>query len=88
MTVLQNQLRNLRLAFTKFPRKGHSPTDAAVVFRSKQFFEMRGHVYERLNGVLEEDVREEYLEALSVVIDAYKRSSGDISCIQNELKKL
>ena len=88
MTIIQDTKRKLRLAFTEYPRKGHSPADAAIEFRSKQFIDVRGNEYGRLNRGLEENEREKYLRASAFGSDAYKKNEGDISCILNELKKL
>lgn len=81
-------MNKILTAFSKYPRDGHSLRDAAVKFRSKHFIEMRGNVFERLTGTLDDSTRATYLKASSAAALAHKKFNGDITCILRELKKL
>ena len=88
MNLIKNMMQNIRLAFAEYPRKGHSPDDSAIKFRPKDYLHMRGNVYGRIGGLLDKATRDAYLNAASVLATTYEKTSGDISCILKELKKL
>lgn len=70
------------LSMWDYPRKGHSPFDAAIKFRLAKVLGMRGNVYERLGGRISEEDRRRYMEAAAegAVSAAIKRTNQGVQC--------
>lgn len=80
-------MKTMKAAFSSYPIKGHSPHDAALKFRKKQVFEVRGNVYERLSGSLTEEYRQKCLDALEGVASVSDEiEQGNLACILKRFK--
>lgn len=81
-------MKKILTAFAKYPRDGHSPQILTGICNSKGILNVRGNVYERLSGRLDNATRFNYISSLDSISKLMKNSNMDISCILKELKNV
>lgn len=64
--------KSLFLSLSNYPLPDRSPEAAAIKYRSRNFIQVRGNVFARLNGILSKEDHDKYMAAARDVDDLDK----------------